>query len=112
MLLGLARSTDWAQAPQLRADINTQTVRTVVGFEGAGQLRLSAAREEVLLDRDVRDFAYELTNGRSAGISWLWGVAFEYRVTSFIQASAGYDGRAESGIPVVHTGRAEVRAFF
>jgi hypothetical protein len=66
----------------------------------------------VQLDRAASDVPYELTNGRSAGISWLWGVAFEYRVTSFIQASATYDGRSEGGAPIVHTGRAEVRAFF
>ena len=112
MRFEVARSTDRAQSPVLQADINTQTVRGVFGFERAGQLRVSMSREEVLLDRDVVDFAYELTNGRSAGISWLWGVAFEYRVTSFIQASASYDGRSEGGAPVVHTGRAEVRAFF
>jgi len=112
MRIDVARSTDWAQAPALQADINTQTVRGVFGFERVGQLRVSMAREEVQLDRAVVDFAYELTNGRSAGISWLWGVAFEYRVTSFIQASASYDGRSEGGAPIVHTGRAEVRAFF
>jgi len=112
MRFEVAHSEDRAQTPPLQADINTQTVRGVFGFERAGQLRVSMAREEVQLDRDVVDFPYELTNGRSAGISWLWGVAFEYRVTSFIQASASYDGRSEGGAPVVHTGRAEVRAFF
>ncbi len=112
MRFEVAHSEDGGQTPPLQADINTQTVRGVFGFERAGQLRVSMAREEVHLDRDVIDFAYELTNGRSAGISWLWGVAFEYRVTSFIQASASYDGRSEGGAPVVHTGRAEVRAFF
>jgi hypothetical protein len=42
----------------------------------------------------------------------LWSVAFDYRVTQFIQATMNYDGRTEGGRSPVHTARAEVRAFF
>ena len=87
------------QTPPMQADLNTQTVRGVFGFERAGQLRGSMAREEVFLGRVGVDFAYELTNGRIAGISWVWRGAFEYRVTSSMQATVSYDGRTEGGRP-------------
>jgi len=46
------------------------------------------------------------------GKTWLWRAALEYRLTNFVQASLNYDGRSEGGRSPVHTGRAEVRAFF
>jgi hypothetical protein len=46
------------------------------------------------------------------GKTWLWRAALDYRLTNFVQASLNYDGRSEGGRPPVHTGRAEVRAFF
>ena len=105
-------STDRFQIPELVSDLNTQSVRFVYAFSGAGQLRVETSREEVRLNRAVDVFPFELTGGRVDGKTWLWNVAFDYRVTEFIQATMNYDGRAEGGNPPVHTARAEVRAFF
>ncbi len=94
------------------ADLNDQSVRFVYSFEGVGQARAEMTREEVILARAGPSTPFELTSGKSAGRTWLWHLAFDYRLTRFIQATVGYDGRSEEGRAVVHTARAEVRALF
>jgi hypothetical protein len=108
----VGKSTDRYQTPSIDADLNAQTIRCVFAIQGAGQARVEASREEILLGRAAVSFPYELTGGRTAGKTWLWRVAFDYRVTQFIQATLNYDGRAEGGRSALHTARAEVRAFF
>ncbi len=108
----LNKSTDRNQTPQLVADLNTQSLRFVYAFQGAGQLRTEASREEIRLSQALAVFPFELTGGRVEGKTWLWSIAFDYRVTQFIQATMNYDGRSEGGRQPVHTARAEVRAFF
>jgi hypothetical protein len=96
----------------LDADLNAQSLRFIYAFQGSGQLRIEASREEILLGRALAVFPFELTGGRVEGKTWLWRAAFDYRVTQFIQATMNYDGRSEGGRSPVHTARAEVRAFF
>lgn len=110
--LDVGKSTDRYQTPELDADINTQSLRVIYAFHGSGQLRVEASREEVRLSQSVAVFPFELTGGRVEGKTWLWHVAFDYRLTEFIQATLNYDGRSEGGRSPVHTARAEVRAFF
>lgn len=112
MKFEVGTSRDSYQEPALEADLNTQTLRTVYAFEGAGQVRGEVAREEILLGRMAESVPFELTGGRVPGKTWLWRIAFDYRVTQFIQATVNYDGRSEGGHTPVHTARAEVRAFF
>ncbi len=112
MKFEVGKSTDQFQTPAVNADLNTQSVRLVYAFQGTGQARVEAAREEVLLSRALDSFPFELTGGRVAGKTYLWRTAFDYRVTQFIQATLNYDGRTEGGRSPVHTARAEVRAFF
>jgi len=112
MKFELAKSTDRYQTPEVNSGLNTQSVRLVYAFLGSGQARAEASREEVRLSRELDSYPYELTGGRLPGKTWLWHIGFDYRVTQFIQATLAYDGRSEGGQPPVHTGRAEVRAFF
>jgi hypothetical protein len=105
-------STDRYILPSLDADLNTQSIRLVYAFQGAGQARAEVSREEILLARNLDTFPFELTGGRVPGKTWLWRAGFDYRVTDFIQSTVSYDGRTEGGRAPVHTGRAEVRAFF
>jgi hypothetical protein len=108
----LSRSTDRFPFSPVDADLNTQSLRFVHALSGAGQLRLETSREEVRLNQSIAAFPFELTGGRVDGKTWLWRVAFDYRVTEFVQATMNYDGRSEGGRAPVHTARAEVRAFF
>lgn len=110
--IGTSTSTDRSPAAPLESSLNTQAVRATYAFEGAGQARAEFSREEVLFRRSVDQFPYELTGGRLPGKTWLWKGGLEYRLTNFLQSSVTYDGRSEGGSPVIHTARAEVRAFF
>jgi hypothetical protein len=105
-------STDRQTAVPTDADMNSQAVRFSYALAGRGQLSMEGTREEVRISPEAASYPYELTGGRVAGISWFWRVNFDYRLTGFLQTTVSYDGRTEGGAPVVHTARAEVRAFF
>jgi hypothetical protein len=107
------RSTDSPPGlEEAAADLNAQTARLTYALANSGQARAEFAREEIQVDGSRTDLPYELTGGRLPGITWLWRGSLDYRVTDFLQATLQYDGRSEGGNPPVHTGRAEVRAFF
>lgn len=56
--------------------------------------------------------AFELTDGRGAGTSYLWGGTLQYSINAFLRASATYDGRAPAEAPTLHTVRMQVTAVF
>jgi hypothetical protein len=94
------------------AGLNTEAVRMIVSLVERGQIRTDFSREEVVPSDPRATYPFEMTGGRAPGRSWLWDGALDYRLTNFLQASASYNGRSEAGASVVHTARAEVRAFF
>ncbi len=102
----------------INASINAQTLRLLYSIQARGQFRTEFSREQVLLRQNRPDdllrysLPFELTGGRVEGLSWLWRVTFDYRISRFIQASIQYDGRAEHDRPLIHQGRGEVRVFF
>ena len=55
---------------------------------------------------------YELTEGRGAGTSYLWGADLQASLTDRLRATLVYDGRAPDGAPTVQTVRAQVSALF
>jgi hypothetical protein len=97
------------------ADINGESVRIVRSFPGIGQLRGELKREDVSLSHTVGPIGilpYEFTEGKAVGQSFLWQLAFEYRLTANLQLSVNYNGRKEGqGLPV-HSAKMEARAFF
>ncbi|MBF8293981.1 MAG: hypothetical protein HW389_526 [Bacteroidetes bacterium] len=98
------------------ADLNDQFLRLTYSILSLGQLRGEVQREEVQIAKGanagVHEFPFEFTNGQVVGKTLLWRLAFEYRISQYIQVSVNYDGRSEGGRPAVHTARAEARAFF
>lgn len=110
----VSRSEDSYPLVPTTADLNAQSLRTVFSFRGTGQLRFDLSREEISLENvpDGAVIPFELTGGRVEGKTFLWGVSFDYRLSSNLQSSLQYTGRAEPGHSVVHTAKAEVRAFF
>lgn len=94
------------------ADINTQGARIIYSIKDRGLARVEFNREEVQIIGAVQNLPFELTGGRVLGKTWLWRLALEYRITSFIQTSIYYDGRKEAKLKTNHQMRGEVRAFF
>ena len=114
--VGVSRAVDRFAGGNTTADINEQLLRVTHAFLGSGQLRGELEREEVLVSDDPisesRSIPYELTNGRARGKTFLWNLAFDYRINQYVQVTMNYQGRTEGGRSPVHTARAEARAFF
>ena len=56
--------------------------------------------------------AFELTDGRGAGTSYLWGVTGDVTINQYLKLTFSYDGRAPSGAPTLHTFRTQLSAVF
>ncbi len=110
--IGLGKAKNKSTTHITNADINTQGVRIIYSFKNRGIARVEFNREEVQITGATQNIPFELTAGRVLGKTWLWRLAFEYRVTSFIQTSIYYDGRKEAQLKINHQMRGEVRAFF
>lgn len=108
----IKRANDFYPASPTQADINVQTFRLTYSLSGKGTLRSEISRNEVILSTNPAFLPFELTKGLVAGKSYFWSVNFEYRISNFIQATINYFGRAEDRSKVIHTGTAEIRAYF
>ena len=67
-----------------------------------------------VLQRGETSFAadYELTESLRPGFNALWQVFLTYYILENVELSFTYDGRSSPEIPVIHTGRVQVRALF
>jgi hypothetical protein len=113
-LVASNRSATDTHIPQqsIDATVTTITLRSILSFDGPGRLRADIERNDTRVKGAVDRMPYELTDGRPAGRSWVLRISADYRLTSFLQATLSYLGRSEEHRPVVHNGRAEVKAFF
>lgn len=110
----LRTTTDAIIAPAVVADKNFQTVRAAYSFAGFGRIQGEVERDRITLNALPTGYtgSFQLTDGFSAGDTYIARAIFEYRVTANVQATANYTGRMrESAVPM-HTFQAEVRAMF
>lgn len=110
----VSRTVDRFNTSGATADVNEQSLRLVYAFVGVGQLRAEIEREEVITSNVPvgKILPYEFTGGRIVGKTFLWQVAFDYRIAQNIQVTVNYNGRSEGGRLPIHNARAEARAFF
>ncbi len=94
------------------ADINEQSIRFVYSFVEHGHGSAEIAREEVSVNPPSVVVPYQLTNGKVVGRAWLIDLRFEYRLSRFMHVGVNYNGRSENASKTIHSGNAEVRAFF
>ncbi len=111
--IGISKAKDVYPSSPTIADINSQILRFIYSFTLQGRLRLEMERGEVKLNKSNTIYPYELTLGRQEGLTYIWRGIFDYSISKNLQATINYDGRVEgSDRKVIHTGRAEVKAFF
>jgi len=61
----------------------------------------------------LRTVPYQMARGKKEGVSQTWQARFEYTMVKNVVFSLFYSGRNEAGFEkVIHSGQAEVRAFF
>jgi hypothetical protein len=93
-------------------DMNSLGVRFNLSFAGSGRLRAEIERNELIANNTDNFLPFELTMGNFIGKNYFWRLNFDYRISSNLQSTLSYDGRQQAGSKIVHTGKAEVRAFF
>ncbi len=68
---------------------------------------------QVVTNPLTRSVPYEMAHGKKEGLSQTWQARFEYTLAKNIVFSIFYNGRNEAGFErVIHSGQAEIRAFF
>jgi len=110
--LKVGKSEDsYPQIPTV-INLNSQLIRMNISFLGTGRIRIEIERNELNANTSQNFIPYELTNGNQIGKNYYWRLNFDYRLTSFLQTTISYDGRVQGASKIVHTARAEARAYF
>jgi len=93
-------------------DMNSMLLRFNLSFLSTGRLRIEIERDELISSTTENFIPYELTNGNQIGKNYYWRLNFDYKLLTFLQTTISYDGRLQGESRVVHTARAEARAYF
>ncbi|MEM1041533.1 MAG: hypothetical protein AAGI91_02785 [Bacteroidota bacterium] len=103
-----------ASGDDLTARILVLPLRARFAVAGRLQLLLQGERADVRLDGDATagQAAFELTERRGDGTSYLWSASGQYTLNRFLRAGLNYEGRAPSEAPVVHNVRVQLSAVF
>ncbi|HKI78861.1 MAG TPA: hypothetical protein VKA26_09990 [Ignavibacteriaceae bacterium] len=108
----VGRSTDdYPDRPSV-IDFNVETIRMNLSFAGSGRLRIELERNELNGNSEGNYLPFELTQGNIIGKNYYWRLNFDYRISSNLQSTLSYDGRWQGAGKVIHTARAEFRAYF
>ncbi|MCZ7604286.1 MAG: hypothetical protein M5R37_15610 [Melioribacteraceae bacterium] len=102
---------DYPEVPTL-VDANAQILRMNLNFSGRGRLRVELERNELSASSANNIIPFEITKGRVIGKNYFWRVNFDFRIAGNLQTTLNYDGRLQGAGKVIHTMRAEARAYF
>ena len=111
-VLKVGRSEDAFPETPTIIDLNSQKIRFNLSFTGSGRLRIEAERSELIANTTENYIPFELAGGNQLGKNYFWRLNFDYRVASFLQITTSYEGRWQGGGRVIHSARAEARAYF
>jgi len=93
-------------------NMNSQSIRFTLSLAGRGRLRAEFERNELTENTNKNFLPFELTQGNVIGKNYFWSINFNYKLSDNLQSTLSYVGRLQGGERVVHTARAEVRAYF
>jgi len=110
--LKVGRSEDNFPAVPTIIDLNSQVIRLNLSFAQTGRLRIEVERTELITGATENFIPFEMLDGNQLGKNYFWRLNFDYRVASFLQTTLSYEGRWQGKGRVVHTARAEARAYF
>jgi len=104
-----------AQSYPLRLWYGAVKARVSYALPGRGRLSGEYNLQNVRITDNPLNLTvpYEMANGKKEGLTQIWQLRAEYNVAKNIQFTLFYTGRNEAGFErVIHSGQAEVRAFF
>ncbi len=111
-ILKVGKSEDTFPEIPTVVDLNSQRLRFNLSFTGLGRLRVEIERSELIANTEENFIPFELTGGNQLGKNYFARVNFDYRLASFLQITVNYDGRLQGEQRMIHTARAEARAYF
>ncbi|KAF0152114.1 MAG: hypothetical protein FD143_1331 [Ignavibacteria bacterium] len=107
-----ARSLDQYPAKPSTVDMNSFVLRSTYSFENSGRLRVEVERTELTSSSVEYNIPFEVLRGNVIGKNYFWRAFFDFRVSSLLQTSVSYDARKLGGSRIIHTMRAEAKAYF
>ena len=93
-------------------DINSQGLRLTISFSGKGRLRIEGERKELTTNQTENVIPFELLKGNSFGKNYTGSLNFDYRIGSNLQTNVSYSLRKLGNSKIIHTLKAEARAYF
>ncbi|MFH0733719.1 MAG: hypothetical protein V1773_03985 [bacterium] len=93
-------------------DNNSQSIRFTLSFAGKGRLRIEMERKELVANNNTNIIPFEVTKGNNLGKNYTGSLNFDYRIGTNLQTTVNYSGRKLGESKIIHTFRAEARAFF
>lgn len=92
-----------------------QNLGSELKYSALNRGSLTARVNFILINYNGTDnsaIGYEMLEGLKTGQNYTWNIGYSRTLASNIQLTLSYDGRQSPGIKTVHTGNAQVRAFF
>jgi len=93
----------------------TSKLQSTYSFKGKGRITGNYEYQKVNVTNNPLGLVvpYEMARGKKQGVSQRWQLRAEYTVSKNIVFTLLYTGRFDAGFStIIHTGQAEVRAFF
>ena len=80
---------------------------------GTGTIQLNGNLVGIAFDGTENSvIGNEMLGGLRAGTNITWSLGIQRRLSDHLQVDLTYNGRSSEGVPTVHVGGAQVRAFF
>jgi hypothetical protein len=106
------RSTDYYPGSPTIIDDNSQTIQFNYSFLNLGRLRIELERIEINSGANENNIPFEILRGNIVGKNYFCRTYFDYRITDYIQTTINYEARIYGKRRVIHSMRAEARAYF
>ena len=106
---------DLANKKNLKIDYGRALLRTSYSILGKGKISTSFNYQMVnVLNNPLNvTIPFEMAGGKKKGISKNWQLRGEYTIAENVVISLFYNGRDDAGFEkIIHTGQAEIRAYF
>ena len=102
------QKTDGEYATQKNISFNLSYRKT-----STSSIDLQLSYIDVQFQGDVNSpVGFAILNGLQHGANMLWSININRQLNKSLQINVGYDGRKTGDAPIIHTGRAQVRALF